>query len=497
MRLMRNQVQLITYVDRLGGGGIRQLQELLAGELRGVFGAVHLLPFFDPIDGADAGFDPAEHTRVDPRLGDWGDIEALARDIDVVADLIVNHISSDSSQFQDFLRNGRASPHADMFLAFDKVFPRGATEQELLAVFRQSSTLPFTLITLPNGERRVLWTTFTARQIDIDVESEAGQAYLDEILHTFSRHGVRMIRLDAVGYAIKRAGSSCFLIPETYAFVDRLVERARRFGVEVLAEIHSHHHDQVEMAKHVDYVYDFALPPLLLHAFHFRTSRYLKRWIEIRPRNALTVLDTHDGIGMIDIASDSRDPQHHPGLVPDSELRAVIESVHEQTRGESRAASGVAAANVDENQINTTFYDALGADDLKYLLARALQFFLPGVPQVYYVGLLAGRNDMELLARTRVGRDINRHYYQRDEIRSALNAPVPATLIELIRLRNSHPAFGGEFSVLAADDGELRLRWQQQHDFAELHCRFDDLTHSLTYSRAGTVAKFALAGVAR
>ena len=494
---MRNQVQLITYVDRLGGGGIRQLHDLLVGELEGLFGAVHLLPFFDPIDGADAGFDPAEHTRVDPRLGDWADIEALTRDIEVVADLIVNHISSDSLQFKDFLRNGRASPYADMFLAFDKVFPHGASERELRAVFRQSSTLPFTLTTLPNGERRALWTTFTTRQIDIDVESAAGQAYLDGILETFSRHGVRMIRLDAVGYAIKRAGSSCFLIPETYTFVDRLVERAHQFGIEVLAEIHSHYRDQLEMARHVDYVYDFALPPLLLHAFHFRTPRHLKRWIEIRPRNALTVLDTHDGIGMIDIGSDSRDPHNHPGLVADAELRAITEAVHEQTGGESRAASGVAAANVDENQVNTTFYDALGADGLKYLLARALQFFLPGVPQVYYVGLLAGRNDMELLARTRVGRDINRHYYRREEIRRALDAPVSAALLELIRLRNSHPAFGGEFSVLESDDDELRLRWQKQHHFAELHCRFDDLTHALRYSHDGGVRDLALTGPKR
>lgn len=497
MRAMRNQVQLITYVDRLGGGGIRQLHELLAGEFAGLFGAVHLLPFFDPIDGADAGFDPADHTRVDPRLGGWADIEVLTRSVDVVADLIVNHISSDSPQFQDFLRTGRASPHAEMFLGFDKVFPHGASERELLAVFRQSATLPFTVATLPDGERRVLWTTFTSRQIDIDVESAAGQAYLDGILETLSRHGVRMVRLDAVGYAIKRAGSSCFLVPETYAFVDRLVARAHRFGVEVLAEIHSYYRDQLQMARHVDYVYDFALPPLVLHAFHFRTSRHLKRWIAIRPHNAVTVLDTHDGIGMIDIGADSRDPRIKPGLVPEAELRAVVEAVHEQTGGASRAASGVAAANVDDNQINTTFYDALGANDLKYLLARALQFFLPGVPQVYYVGLLAGRNDVDLLARTRVGRDINRHYYGREEIRGALDTPVCIALLELIRLRNSHPAFSGEFSMLGGDDQELRLRWQKQQHFAELHCRFDDLSHVLRHSEDGNVRTLALAGAGR
>src|SRR5688572_10752690 len=99
---MRNQVQLITYVDRLSGGGLVELDALLAGPLHELFGGVHLLPFFDPIDGADAGFDPIDHTRVDPRLGDWPDVQSLSKRIDVIADLIVNHISRDSPQFRDF-----------------------------------------------------------------------------------------------------------------------------------------------------------------------------------------------------------------------------------------------------------------------------------------------------------------------------------------------------------------------------------------------------------
>ena len=103
---MQNKVQLITYVDRLSGGGLVELDALLAGPLRNLFGGVHLLPFFDPIDGADAGFDPIDHTRVDPRLGGWSDVEALASRIDVIADLIVNHISRDSPQFRDFHEKG-------------------------------------------------------------------------------------------------------------------------------------------------------------------------------------------------------------------------------------------------------------------------------------------------------------------------------------------------------------------------------------------------------
>jgi sucrose phosphorylase len=103
---MKNQVQLITYVDRLSGGGFDDLRELLAGPLAGLFGGVHLLPFFDPIDGADAGFDPIDHGSVDPRLGDWSSVRRLAADTPVMADLIVNHISARSPQFLDFSARG-------------------------------------------------------------------------------------------------------------------------------------------------------------------------------------------------------------------------------------------------------------------------------------------------------------------------------------------------------------------------------------------------------
>ena len=128
---MRNQVQLITYVDRLSGGGLSSLSELLNGPLAGVFGGAHLLPFFDPIDGSDAGFDPRDHTRVDPRLGTWDDIRLLTADFDVMADLIVNHVSSDSPPFQDYLARGEESPSAGLFLKLDSVFPGGAREADL------------------------------------------------------------------------------------------------------------------------------------------------------------------------------------------------------------------------------------------------------------------------------------------------------------------------------------------------------------------------------
>jgi MOSC domain-containing protein YiiM len=245
-----------------------------------------------------------------------------------------------------------------------------------------------------------------------------------------------MVRCDAVGYAIKKPGDSCFMMAETFAFIDEFAGIARGLGLEVLVEVHSYYRKQIEIAQRVDWVYDFALPPLVLHALFFGTAEPLKAWARQRPANAITVLDTHDGIGIIDIGADATDRAGRPGLVPPAELDQLVEMIHTHSGGQSREATGAAASNLDLYQVNCTFYDALGRDDGAYLIARAIQFFLPGVPQVYYVGLLAGENDMALLQASGVGRDINRHHYSRAEIDAHLQRPVVQQLLQLIRLRN-------------------------------------------------------------
>lgn len=465
---MKNQVQLITYVDRFGGGQLRDLARLLAGPMHDVFGAVHLLPFFDPIDGADAGFDPIDHTRVDPRLGDWRDVEALSHQLDIMADVIVNHVSDRSPQYLDFHERGAASPFNGLFLTRETVYPHGASAADLAKIYRPRPSQPFREVTLATGERRTLWTTFTPQQLDIAVAHPQGRAYLERILTTLAANGVSMVRLDAVGYAIKKAGTSCFMLPETFDFIRTFAARGRELGIEVLVEVHSYYQRQIEIAAHVDWVYDFALPPLVLHAFAVGTAEALKRWIMIRPRNSITVLDTHDGIGIIDVGADPTDRSARPGLVEPQEIDLLVEGIHERSQGQSRQATGAAASNLDLYQVNCTFFDALGGDERRYLLARAIQFFLPGIPQVYYVGLLAGHNDMDLLARTGVGRDINRHYYAGAEIKSQLERPVVKDLLALIRFRNRHPAFNGSFRLVGSPSGTLALCWEHADQFAEL-----------------------------
>ncbi len=489
---MKNQVQLITYVDRLGGGTVADLTALLNTQLSNVFGGVHLLPFFHPIDGADAGFDPIDHTLVDPRLGTWDDVATLAQSTPVMADVIVNHVSSDSPQFKDYLSRGNESRYRGLFLSMNTVFPNGASESQLLAIYRPRPGSPFTRVKLDTGEEQVLWTTFTPKQIDIDVEHSEGAAYLDSILSRLAASGVSMVRLDAVGYAIKRAGTSCFMLPETFEFIDAFASKARALGLEVLVEIHSYYQRQIDIAKRVDWVYDFALPPLVLHALLFKRIDALTRWLDIRPHNAITVLDTHDGIGIIDIGADATDRALRPGLVSPEELDQLVERIHLNCNGESREATGAAASNLDLYQVNSTYFDALGRDENLYLLARAIQFFVPGVPQVYYVGLLAETNDMVLLRQTQVGRDINRHRFSSNELEAALRRPVVQKLITLIQLRNTHAAFNGKCDVSASNGSTLEIRWRNGDASIALVADVSDAAWAITASQDNTSSQLLM-----
>ena len=181
---MTHAVHLLTYADRLAGD-LPGLARLLEGPLA-AFDGVHVLPFFTPFDGADAGFDPDEHRVVDPRLGTWDDVATLAGGRDVTVDLIVNHVSTRSPEFRSFLSDGDASPHAGMFLTLDRVFPEGADEAGLGRIYRPRPGLPLTPIALADGTRRILWTTFTSEQVDLDVRDGETRRYLDELLALFA-----------------------------------------------------------------------------------------------------------------------------------------------------------------------------------------------------------------------------------------------------------------------------------------------------------------------
>ena len=475
---MVNKVQLITYINRIAANNFKEFNIFFNKQLQELFGGVHILPFYYPIDGEDAGFDPIEHSMVDPRLGKWDDLKDLSRMTNVIADLIVNHISAQSEQFKDYLEKGENSIYAPMFLTYKKIFGDSADDSEVLKIYRPRPSKPFTNFKFKDGTENLIWTSFTSNQIDIDVKSKKGQEYLDNILLKFQKAGIKLIRLDAVGYAIKVRGTSCFMIDETFDFISELTQKAKKMGMETLVEVHSYYKTQIEIAKKVDYVYDFALPVLVMDTLFNKNSSNLKKWIQIRPRNAFSVLDTHDGIGIVDVASEDG----KPGLIEDRVLKDIVKRIHINSNNESIKATGAAASNLDLYQVNCTYYSALGKDDVKYLISRALQFFIPGIPQIYYVGLFVGENDMPLLAKTNVGRDINRHYFTKEEVTEKMESWSFKKLKEIILMRNNHKSFAGDFKLFQTDDHIVQIRWENQEYWSELFIDLINMKAEINFS---------------
>ncbi len=463
---MKNKVQLIVYASRFGTRGLQGLLSLLNSTFNTLFSLVHILPCYRYFDGVDTGFDPVDHMSIDTRLGGWEHIRNFQNyNIDVMMDMIVNHISAQSKEFKDFL-NGN---HSDLFLCLDSVFPKGALEKDLANLYRPRPGLPFSLYQDVKGKKHLVWTTFTSQQIDINVHSKKGKEYLHSILDMFEASKVKVIRMDAIGYAIKKAGTSCFMIDETFEFIHTLQEQAKKRNMEMLVEIHSHYKIQKAIAKYADYIYDFCLPPLILYALLKKDVQPLCKWIHEIPKNTISVLDTHDGIGIVDVGLYRDGDVTYDGLLDAIQIHDLVEEIHIQSCGESKKATGEAASNVDLYQVNCSFYSALGENDTLYILARLLQFFSPGIPQVYYMGLLAGKNDSDLLRKTNIGRNINRRYYTEEQIKEAVRQSVVKQLLGLIQFRNTHPAFNGTLHISCKRANMIALCWKEKgRVFAEL-----------------------------
>lgn len=221
--------------------------------------------------------------------------------------------------------------------------------------------------------------------------------------------------------------------------------------VEILPEIHEHYTIQQKIAEQDYYVYDFALPMLVLHALYSGHVNRLVHWMEICPRKQFTTLDTHDGIGVVDVKD----------LLTDEETEETREALYAQGANVKKIYSTEAYNNLDIYQINCTYYSALGNNDQAYLLARVLQCFAPGIPQIYYVGLLAGKWYWTLES-SKEGRNINRHYYDLEEIEQEVQRPVVQSLFKLLKFRNTSPAFDGEFSVKMLDETRMEIFWNNQ-----------------------------------
>ncbi len=404
----RQQAQLITYPDSLGGN-LPALHRFLDAHLRNVFGGVHVLPPF-PSSG-DRGFAPTDYRSIEPRFGTWTDLAAIGADFDLAVDLMVNHISRRSPEFQDFLAHGRASPYADLFITLDKIWPGGDPAAEDVAkIFLRRPKPPFSTVAIgATGETERIWTTFgkiePTEQIDLDIHSPLTQKMIVDYLRFFRARNVSIVRLDAVGYVVKKPGTSCFMVePEVYRVLDWLTAEADALGLTLLPEVHAAPPVQRALAAHGCWVYDFVLPLLVLHTLIGRDGSRLSAYLRTCPRRQFTMLDCHDGIPV---------QPDLEGVLSQDQMQAAVDHCLARGANVSRLlnVSGRPATGCDAHQVNITYYSALDEDDGAYLVARALQLFAPGVPQIYYVGLLAGANDARAVEATGEGRAINRHDY--------------------------------------------------------------------------------------
>lgn len=447
-----HEIMLITYADSLGRN-LRELDKALELYFSGAVGGVHILPFF-PSSG-DRGFAPMRYDQVDPAFGDFEDIKRLAERYPLMFDLMVNHISAKSPYYQDFLQNKESSPYWDFFLRYRDFWPGGEpTESQVDMIYKRKPRAPYVEAEFADGSREKVWCTFSEEQIDLDVAKPVCREFLQETMKNMKNSGAAVIRLDAFAYAVKKPDTSCFFVePEIWSLLEDLDQMAGP-DTRILPEIHEHYTLQKKLADRGYWVYDFALPMLVLHTLYKGDGRALQHWLDICPRTQYTTLDTHDGIGVVDVKD----------LLTDQEIEETKELLFTKGANVKKIYNTAAYNNLDVYQVNCTYYSALGDRDDAYLLARAIQFFAPGIPMVYYVGLLAGRNDIELLEKTKEGRNINRHSYTLEEVEQETQRPVVKKLLKLMQFRNQHPAFqGNEIYTQAAGGDYSRLTITRCH----------------------------------
>ncbi|MDF2907347.1 MAG: gtfA [Herbinix sp.] len=475
MKKIENKIMLITYADSISKD-LNELYDILVEHFDGVIGGLHILPFF-PSSG-DRGFAVINYDSVDPDFGTWEDIDKLSDKYYMMADFMLNHISIRSDEFKDYMKNGENSQNRDMFIHWEEFWPDGnPTEEQASALYRRKANYPYIEFVRDDGKVVHLWNTFFQEQIDINPYSKATQDYYDRNLGIISKH-VPLIRFDAFAYASKRPGSSCFFVePEIWEVLDIGMKPLNATGTEMLPEIHENYTIQLKMAEKGYWVYDFALPMLLLHGLKSGRTDRLIHWLNICPRKQFTTLDTHDGIGVVDVV----------GLLSDDEINLVREDVDDITKEAKQyiklpSMIKKKGEKFQSYQLGSTYYSALRCNDNSYLIARAVQFFAPGIPQVYYVGLLAGENDIESMKTNPDPRTINRHNFSRDEVGAAVNKPVCKRLYELMRFRNTYEAFNGSITVgESLGDGIVSITWDKGEYHTNLKADFKLINYTISY----------------
>jgi sucrose phosphorylase len=325
-------------------------------------------------------------------------------------------------------------------------------------------------------------------QMDVNARSEKVWQFYDETLQKLSGYGAKIIRLDAFAYLHKEPGQANFFNrPGTWDYLARLRGIAEKYGLIVFPEIHSQYgtsiHEEVSAEGYP--IYDFFFPGLVIDALENADGRALRRWIdEIQAKRLQTInmLGCHDGIPVLDLRGKEVDGEQRPGLLDDASIDAIVQCILDRG-GLTKELYDADGNKIDYYQVNATFFSALGEDEQKLRLARAIQMFMPGLPEVWYLDLFAGTNDYAAAKRGRTAshKEINRTTLTMTDVELGLTKPIVRDQLDLIRLRNTSPVFDGELSVDDTSPHLLTLVWRNGDDGLSLEADLRD--HSFRIDR--------------
>lgn len=562
-------VMLNAYPDSIGGRLADIVDMLKRPELTDTFSLFYILPTFFNSD-LDRGFSIIDYNLNDDFVTQQ-DIDELNRlGILFKLDLVLNHLSVRSPQFQDLIENGSASEYKDFFVDWNDFWePHGTLgpdgcviphEEHLRKLFMRKPGLPILRVRFPDGSDRLYWNTFyqdinygevlpedlaaipeiepedahtvaevvnnglRARmpldtldlgcfahyrddviaileqkrqylgQMDLNARSEKVWDFYAETLNKLSNYGAKIIRLDAFAYLHKEPGQPNFFNrPGTWDYLERLKGIAADCNLTVFPEIHAEYGSGLyeEVAAQGFPIYDFFLPGLVIDALERGASGPLRQWIdEIVTKDIKTInmLGCHDGIPVLDLRGSEIDGQARPGLLGDAEIDAIMERIIERG-GRVKNLYGPDGKKISYYQVNATFFSALGEDERKLRLARAIQMFMPGIPQVWYLDLFAGKNDYAAADSGGAAghKEINRTNLSRADVDRGLAQPVVQDQLELIRLRNTSAAFDGTLTIHDTDDHLLELTWQNGNAEATLSADLSALSFEIRHRQGDDV----------
>ncbi|KZR29361.1 sugar phosphorylase [Enterobacter genomosp. S] len=438
-------VVLITYADQFSAKGEDALPvftRFYNQWLSRTFSHVHLLPFYPW--SSDDGFSVIDYHNVAPETGTWQDVAELKQSASLMFDFVCNHMSAKSEWFAHYL--AQKPGYEDFFISVDP-------ETDLSAVTRPRALPLLTPFTLNDGSVRHLWTTFSEDQIDLNFASpQVLIAMVDVLLH-YLAEGARYIRLDAVGFMWKIPGTSCIHLEQTHCLIQlfRAITDAVAPGTVIITETNVPHKDNISYfgdgENEAQMVYQFSLPPLVLHAVHCQDVKALSQWagslaLPSTHTTWFNFLASHDGIGLNPLR----------GILPESEILSLVEKL--QQEGALVNWKNNPDGTRSPYEINVTYLDALSLQDssdderiARFILAHAVLLSFPGVPAVYIQSILGSRNDYEGVERLGYNRAINRKKYTAGQIDSELNNKksiryqIYSRLSELIAIRRGESAF--------------------------------------------------------